>query len=124
MDLIEFLRMLVPQSMEQVPAAGAAIGALVFGIIETADKGFGRFDIRLSAKVKLGASLALSWLVPACALYLLVRLGDAQLTANIMFLVVAVAGWLVSKLLHDATEKRDKPVRAVSAVSQVSADDI
>jgi hypothetical protein len=103
-DLINFLKLLVPDELTGVPAAGGAIGGFVYISIETIDLAFKRFGVELSGNLKLGMSMAGSVLVPATAFGLLVALGAATVGPNAIFLVAATAAWVFSKVVHDGLD--------------------
>lgn len=101
MDLIDFLRSLVPDNEAGVAAAGAVGGALLFGAIELLDKLY-----TLSGNVKRALALAGCVVIPALAYAVRIQLGDVQLTPNGAFLVLCVVVGLVAKVLHDVTEHK------------------
>jgi hypothetical protein len=120
MDLINWLLVIVPQSLRDVPAAGVAVGALVFAGLELADKVIPSLGGPiLSGRVKQALSVLGALCLPVLSYSILIRMGELAMSPNGWFLVGAtvLAGWGGSQVVHGALEAKREVTMPVVTVS-------
>lgn len=103
MDLINFLQPLVASDGAHVAAAAAAVGIIVFGIVNYLDAQF-----NLPADVKFWGSMALAYVLPFAAYFGLQALSQSPVDLNGLFLAASV-GWVVSQGIRRVQQAK-KPV--------------
>lgn len=102
MDLINFLKLFVITGLNDIPAALAAVGGGVFGIIEFCDWGkitYGKPE-PISEKTKRQMAGVLALGLPLTAYLLLGYLEGTMYNINGVFLAVAF-GFVAAKYIHD-----------------------
>lgn len=102
MDIIEFLRLFVITSLDDIPAALVSVGTAVFGLIEMCDWlaiTYGnKQPISENTKRQMAGGFAL--LLPLIAYFLLGYMESTTYNLNGIFLAAAL-GFVGAKYIHD-----------------------